>query len=459
MFRKGKLKEYSSLLNLFLILTDFTAAFIIAIISYNLKFTEAFNYNIYLLLSLLWSFLIIVSMTSCNSYRVWRESSILAEIFFLFRPLSLAFTIQLVFGFIIKNTFSFSFIWVLTSAGIYCIYIIISRVFFRGFLKILRAKGYNKKFLLLIASEKCGEAAYKTIVANKNSGFTIQTILSDDLQSTLPLDGNLSCMSEYLIKKKYDQIWIAIPLEEGKKIKDIINLTNDYPVDIKYIPDIFGIRLLNHSFTEFNGLPLINLHSSPLEGFNKVIKRSEDLILASIIVILISPLMILIAVVIKWTSPGPIIYRQTRIGLNNKPFRIMKFRSMPVGTEKSTGAVWATTGENRATKFGSFLRKTSLDELPQFINVLKGNMSIVGPRPERPKFIKVFKNEISYYMKKHFVKAGITGWAQANGWRGSTDLNKRIEYDLYYIEHWSLAFDIKIILMTICRIFKDKNAY
>ncbi|MEI6056551.1 MAG: exopolysaccharide biosynthesis polyprenyl glycosylphosphotransferase, partial [Lentisphaerota bacterium] len=226
-----------------------------------------------------------------------------------------------------------------------------------------------------------------------------------------------------------------------------------------YIPDIFGIRLLNHSLTEFNGLPLINLQASPLDGYNKSIKRCADLILSSIIVILISPLMILIAVVIKWTSPGPIIYRQTRIGLNNKPFKIMKFRTMKVGAEKSTGAVWATAGENRATRFGSFLRKTSLDELPQFINVLKGNMSIVGPRPERPKFTKLFKDEISYYMKKHFVKAGITGWAQVNGWRGSTDLNKRIEYDLYYIQHWSLLFDIKIILMTICRICKDKNAY
>ena len=398
-------------------------------------------------------------MTSCNSYRVWRESSIFAEIFFIFRPLSLALIIQLVFGFILKNTFSFSFIWALTSAGLYYIYIIISRVFFRGVLKFLRTKGYNKKFLLLIASGNCGEAAYKAIVENKSSGFTIQTILSDDLQSTLPLDGNIYCLPEYLRNNKYDQIWIAVPLEEGKKIKDIIHLTKDYPINIKYIPDIFGIRLLNHSLTEFNGLPLINLQASPLDGYNKSIKRCADLILSSIIVILISPLMILIAVVIKWTSPGPIIYRQTRIGLNNKPFKIMKFRTMKVGAEKSTGAVWATAGENRATRFGSFLRKTSLDELPQFINVLKGNMSIVGPRPERPKFTKLFKDEISYYMKKHFVKAGITGWAQVNGWRGSTDLNKRIEYDLYYIQHWSLLFDIKIILMTICRICKDKNAY
>ena len=243
MFRKGRLKEYSNLLNLFLLLTDFTAAFTIAIISYNLRFAAAFNYNIYLLLSLLlsllwsllWSFLIIVSMTSCNSYRVWRESSIFAEIFFIFRPLSLALIIQLVFGFILKNTFSFSFIWALTSAGLYYIYIIISRVFFRGVLKFLRTKGYNKKFLLLIASGNCGEAAYKAIVENKSSGFTIQTILSDDLQSTLPLDGNIYCLPEYLRNNKYDQIWIAVPLEEGKKIKDIIHLTKDYPINIKYL--------------------------------------------------------------------------------------------------------------------------------------------------------------------------------------------------------------------------------
>jgi len=169
--------------------------------------------------------------------------------------------------------------------------------------------------------------------------------------------------------------------------------------------------------------------------------------------------MIAIAIGVKLSSPGPVFYRQKRISWNSKPFMMLKFRTMPVDCEVNTGAVWAKKGECRATRFGSFLRRTSLDELPQFIDVLKGNMSIVGPRPERPVFVDKFKDEIPDYMKKHMVKAGITGWAQVNGWRGDTDLNKRIEYDLYYIENWSLWFDIKIIVRTLFTGFVHKNAY
>lgn len=459
MFKKGKLQEYSSLLNVFLSVFDFAAAFLTASIAYDIKFIVPVHSHQYILLSLLWGLFVILSFILFDAYKIWRESRIIEEILYLVKPCIVAFLVLISLGFLLKNTFSFSFIWTLASLGLFLLYIVLSRIFLRGFLKALRAKGYNKRHLLLIASGQCGESVYQAIMKNKNSGYSILTLLSDDLQNILPVDGYISLLSKYLDKTKYDQIWIALPLEEGKTIKNIIRITKDYPIPIRYIPDIFGLRLLNHSFTEFGGLPLINLHSSPLEGYNKVIKRIEDLVLSLLILILVSPLMLLIAFIIKLTSPGPIIYKQTRIGLNNKPFKIMKFRSMPIGTEKKTGAVWAIAQENRATRFGSFLRKASMDELPQFINVLKGEMSIVGPRPERPEFIKVFKDEISYYMKKHFIKAGITGWAQVNGYRGNTSLEKRIEFDLYYIENWSLFLDLRIIFMTIFRIFKDQNAY
>jgi len=206
-------------------------------------------------------------------------------------------------------------------------------------------------------------------------------------------------------------------------------------------------------------LPVIDLNASPLVGINRFIKELEDKILSLLILIIISPLLLFIAIGIKLTSPGPVFFRQERVSWNGRPFAMYKFRSMPVDVENTSGPVWAKSDEQRATGLGAFLRKTSLDELPQFWNVLKGDMSIVGPRPERPFFVEKFKEEVPDYMKKHLVKAGITGWAQINGWRGDTDINKRIEYDLFYVENWSLWFDLKIIILTLFRGFVHKHAY
>ena len=196
-----------------------------------------------------------------------------------------------------------------------------------------------------------------------------------------------------------------------------------------------------------------------MDGVNRWVKAIEDKFLSAIILLLISPIMVIIALAVKISSPGPVLYRQERLSWNGRQFHMYKFRSMPIDAESQTGAVWASDGEKRATRVGAFLRRTSLDELPQFWNVLKGDMSIVGPRPERPVFVKRFKDEVPSYMQKHMVKAGITGWAQVNGWRGNTDLEKRIEHDLYYIDNWSLWLDLKIILMTLFKGFVHKNAY
>lgn len=203
---------------------------------------------------------------------------------------------------------------------------------------------------------------------------------------------------------------------------------------------------------------MYDLSTTPMTGVNALVKWCEDKVLASLILVSISPLMFLLAAGVKLSSPGPIFYRQERVGLNNQPFEMLKFRSMPIDAE-SEGIQWGRSASKVNFRFGHFIRRTSLDELPQFLNVLKGDMSIVGPRPERPMFVEQFKEEIPDYMKKHLVKAGITGWAQVNGWRGDTDLATRIEYDLYYIENWSLWFDLKIIFMTIFKGFINKHAY
>jgi putative colanic acid biosynthesis UDP-glucose lipid carrier transferase len=256
-----------------------------------------------------------------------------------------------------------------------------------------------------------------------------------------------------------DEIWITLPLSHERILKKILYELRHQTITIRYVPQLSDLPLLNQSVSEFAGIPVLNLSETPMRGFNLIAKNIEDVVLSSLILVLISPLMLVIALGIKLTSPGPILYRQQRMGWNGKPFDMLKFRSMPVDAESCSGPVWATPDHNRATRFGAFLRRTSLDELPQFLNVLRGDMSIVGPRPERPVFVEKFKDEIPGYMKKHMVKAGITGWAQINGWRGNTDLSKRIECDLFYIENWSLWFDVKIIFLSVFKGFKHVNAY
>jgi putative colanic acid biosynthesis UDP-glucose lipid carrier transferase len=229
--------------------------------------------------------------------------------------------------------------------------------------------------------------------------------------------------------------------------------------DIRLIPDLFGFHLINHSISSIAGMPVINLSVTPMDGLNRWIKAAEDKILALAILLVSSPLLLLIGIAVKATSKGPVLYTQERLSWNGMRFRMYKFRTMPLDAEASTGPIWASGLEGRATPVGSFLRRTSLDELPQFWNVLKGDMSIVGPRPERPVFVEQFRDQIPGYMQKHMVKGGITGWAQINGWRGDTDLQKRIEYDLYYIDNWSLWLDLKIMILTIFKGLVHPHAY
>ena len=263
----------------------------------------------------------------------------------------------------------------------------------------------------------------------------------------------------YVDDNDVDQVWISLPHSEEKTIREVINVLEDTSTEIRYVPDIFEYQLMHHSLSEVAGVPVVNISYSAIDGANRIVKAVEDYVLASALLIFASPLMALIALGVKLSSPGPVLYQQKRVGWNGKEFTMLKFRSMPVEAERETGPVWASKLDNRATPFGTFLRKTSLDELPQLFNVLRGEMSLIGPRPERPVFVEQYKDEVPHYNKKHLVKAGLTGWAQVHGWRGNTCLHTRIEHDLYYIENWSLWLDIKIIIMTLFRGLVHKNAY
>jgi putative colanic acid biosynthesis UDP-glucose lipid carrier transferase len=320
-----------------------------------------------------------------------------------------------------------------------------------GGLKFLRSKGFNIRRILVIGSGDLVRKVCEKLNREKSMGYEIVQVW-EFTEVPEDFDGWWSANHP-------DEIWIVVSLSEIAGLQDRLTLFRFSTANIRIIPDLSGLNILNYSMGQLQGMPVLTLRSTPMQGLNRVIKALEDKLISGLIVLLISPFLLTIALAVKLSSPGPIFYRQERVSLNNKTFQMLKFRSMPVDAESATGAVWAKAGENRATKVGAFLRKTSLDELPQFLNVLRGEMSIVGPRPERPVLIEQFKQDIPGYMQKHMVKAGITGWAQVNGWRGNTDLKKRIEYDLYYIEHWSLWFDLKIIFLTIFKGFVNKNAY
>jgi putative colanic acid biosynthesis UDP-glucose lipid carrier transferase len=259
--------------------------------------------------------------------------------------------------------------------------------------------------------------------------------------------------------EQIDYVYIALPLTAAERIGELLSALSSRLAHVCLVPDLYQFDILNGRVTDVDGLPVIHvIDEAPLD-FRRGIKRTVDIAFSAGFLLLASPVLILIAVAVKLSSPGPILYRQERMGLNGLRFDMLKFRSMPVNAEASSGAVWAKPGEQRATRVGAFLRKTSLDELPQFINVLKGDMSVVGPRPERPVFIESFRERVPRYMLRHKMKAGITGWAQVNGWRGDTSIERRIEHDIYYIRNWSLRLDLKIMLMTLRSGFVNENAY
>jgi putative colanic acid biosynthesis UDP-glucose lipid carrier transferase len=339
------------------------------------------------------------------------------------------------------------------------------RLSIRMMLRALRRRGYNLRHIVIVGAGKLGQDIAERLGQTPWSGLVVRGFYDDnpDLRGRtvtgLPVLGPLDQVVSDLERESVDQLWIALPLHAENRIRELLVALRAVSVQVRFVPDIFNFTLLHHSFSEIAGLPVINLTDTPLEGVNLALKNGEDFFLSALILLLASPVLAIVAIVVKLSSPGPVFYRQERITWNGQRFMMFKFRTMPVEAEATSGPVWARAGERRATPFGAFLRRTSLDELPQFINVLRGEMSIVGPRPERPEFVARFKHEIPGYMQKHLVKAGITGWAQVNDFRGDTDLHARIQYDLYYIENWSLWFDLRIIALTLVHLVRSRHAY
>jgi putative colanic acid biosynthesis UDP-glucose lipid carrier transferase len=333
------------------------------------------------------------------------------------------------------------------------------RAAIRALLNNARRKGRNKTHVAVVGDNGLATSTIQNLKKAEWAGFSVKGYFGEGEIAGESRLGGFQEINEYLESDgdSVDQIWIAMPLSKEKEINQILEELRFATQDVRLIPGIEGFRLINNSVAQIADMPVINLQVSPMTGMNRFVKAVEDRVLAATILTLISPIMIALAIGVKLSSPGPVFYRQERVSRAGKPFMMYKFRSMPVDTEKN-GVQWGNAGSKATNKFGQFIRKTSLDELPQFLNVLFGDMSIVGPRPERTQFVNEFKHDIDGYMQKHMVKAGITGWAQVNGWRGDTDLSKRIECDLYYINNWSVWMDLKIIFMTFFKGFVHDNA-
>lgn len=334
-------------------------------------------------------------------------------------------------------------------------------------LRSIRERGFNKQFILILGAGTLGRKFYFNLKQHPELGFTVTGFLDDyqveheDSKEMLsPIIGRIDDLENILQTQVVDEVVMALPLTAYEKYGQIVQTCEKAGVRMMIIPDFYDFLPAKPSFDNFAGMPLINIRDIPLDDLgNRILKRSFDVAFSLAAIIITMPVMVLVALLIKLSSPGPIIFKQERVGFNRRTFNMYKFRSMRVMPEGASNTEWTVKNDPRRTKLGSFLRKTSLDELPQFFNVLLGHMSVVGPRPERPYFVEQFKEEIPKYMVKHHIRPGITGWAQSNGLRGDTSIKDRIQYDIFYMENWTLLFDIKIIWKTILNGFVNKNAY
>ena len=335
----------------------------------------------------------------------------------------------------------------------------------RMFLRDIRRKGFNIKQILLVGYSRAAEEYIDRIRSNPQWGYVIRGILDDNVESGteyrgVKVLGKIDNLFVILPENRLDEIAFTLGLDEYSKLEHIVALCEKSGVHTKFIPDYNNIIPTKPYTEDLLGLPVINIRYVPLTNtFNSIVKRTMDIFGSVFCIILFSPLMLMAAILVKTTSEGPLIYKQERVGLHNKPFYMYKFRSMEVQNPTEERKAWTVPGDPRVTKVGKILRMTSIDEMPQFFNVLKGDMSLVGPRPERPLFVEKFREEIPRYMIKHQVRPGMTGWAQVNGYRGNTSIRKRIDCDLYYIENWSVGLDIKILFLTVFKGFINKNAY
>ena len=399
-----------------------------------------------------------------NMYASKRTRDIKEQIMDVFNANTIGILIFFFVLFILHLT-NFSRIVLFLFYALNILYKVLSVIFIRNCLNTIRKKGYNRKHIILVGYSRAAEGYIDRILMNPSWGYNVVGIIDDEVSkdtvyNKVPVIGSVDELQDLIASNDLDEIVITLGLKDYHMLEKIVAICEKSGVHTKFIPDYNHIIPTRPFIEDVQGLPVINIRRVPLSIlYNRFFKRSVDLILGILALIIFSPIMLVVAIGVRISSKGSVVYKQTRVGLHNRTFEMYKFRSMVEQTDGADEVTWTTSDDPRVTRFGKFIRKMSLDELPQLINVLKGDMSLVGPRPERPFYVEKFKEEIPRYMIKHQVRPGMTGWAQVNGFRGDTSIEKRIEYDLYYIENWNMIFDIKILFKTIFRGFFNKNAY
>lgn len=393
-----------------------------------------------------------------------RMSGRKSEIFNMLKANIIGILYCMAFLFFIKNG-NYARLFIIIFVTLNFILEVLFRFFTTTLLRKIRRKGLNQKHVLLVGYSRAAESYIDRLLAHPEWGYTIHGLLDDNkamgyAYRDIHVIGRIQELEKILGEHDYDEIAITLGINNYDALEQIVTVTEKSGIHTKFIPDYNNIIPTRPYTEDLDGLPVIHVRNVPLtNSFNCFLKRTVDIIGSLLLILLFSIPMLLVAAVIKCTSPGPLIFKQERVGRHNRPFKMYKFRSMEVQDASKEKQAWTVQDDPRVTPVGRFIRKTSLDELPQFFNVLKGDMSLVGPRPERPFFVEKFKEEIPRYMVKHQVRPGITGWAQVNGYRGDTSIRMRIDCDLYYIENWTLGLDIKILLLTVLKGFVNKNAY
>lgn len=452
-----QLTKFNALVDLELRVSDPVCALAAGFLAYYIRFDTAAMNSVY---SVALVILLLSTLSASAAFRVYEQpigERPVGQFCRIAASWSVAFMALIALGYLLKVSDLFSRGWVSLTFVLGLAFMALVRVAAHRATHRLRQRGVGVSRSLLIGATDSGLHMIDQVESNPALGMKItgyvRTSYDNGVPGGVPMAGSLLDLDKVLASGEWDQVLVALPVSANRAINYVLDRMDQHVMPVKFVPDMLGRQLINHRMEDVAGVPLVTLRDSPLLGNAWLLKDIEDRLIAGAILLMISPLMVALAIGVKLSSPGPVLYRQRRVGLDGKEFEMMKFRSMPVDMEKNKTVQWGNASTKTVTRFGRFIRQTSLDELPQFLNVLRGDMSIVGPRPERPMFVEKFKGEIAGYMHKHMVKAGITGWAQINGWRGDTDLVKRIEHDLYYINHWSIAFDLRIIFLTIFKGF------
>jgi exopolysaccharide biosynthesis polyprenyl glycosylphosphotransferase len=396
-------------------------------------------------------------------YHLRRGTSKLDELYSVFSAISISVIVGMAFTAFVYRTeidyprimIVYFWVWSLVLVGL-------GRLVHSLFRSAMYRRGWGESRALIVGAGDAGNMILDKIRSSPQLGYRPIGFLDDERAGQkilgLPVLGKVDQLGEVVASHRIGEVIIALPEATHEELLSVISRCEDGRVSIKVFPDVFQIMATEVNIGDLNGLPLLTMRDVAMRGWRLTAKRMMDMVISAIVLVFISPLMLLLALLVKLDSRGPALYWQERMGLDARPFPCIKFRSMRTDAETQTGPVWAKQDDPRRTRIGALLRKYSLDELPQFINVFLGHMSLVGPRPERPMFVEQFRQMVPRYMERHREKAGITGWAQVNGLRGDTSIWERTKYDLYYIEHWSLWFDIKIMILTLLRFFRDPSA-